>query len=473
MAAATSTGGISGKHPGRVGDSPLVAAGTWADDATAGISCTGDGEAIIRVALAHEIDALMRHAGLPLAEACDRALAGLAALGTAGLIAVGAGGRGRDALHDRRDATRMAGGCGRDRHRHRARWLTSTTSTHSRWRSSSRPVTPPRARSARRATGRPPRVVAKLPKPTPAAWTANQVAREQPELIEALLEMGAALRDAQEAAISGGGGRGLRDATLNERAAIDAVMSAATAHRPAGRALSRAMADRLRTTLHAAASDEPLREALAAGRLMSEAQAGGAWPFALEPSPPTEKPPAKKRAAAKNGAKTRDDDEPGVAGATGAATKRSGKQSRDVAAGKGDDPRETAKRGGARTGGGAATRRAAAKRRDEAAEREAAERAAAEAREAAEMQARTALEQELREARGSLRIRERVFAGAREGAEEATAAAIEARAALEQAQRAAADANDEAEAAERMLAEARSARDEARDDVARLEERLD
>ena len=92
VAAATSTGGSSGKHPGRVGDSPLIAAGTWADDATAAISCTGDGEAIIRVALAHEIDALMRHAGLELSEACDRALAGLATLGTAGLIAVGAAG---------------------------------------------------------------------------------------------------------------------------------------------------------------------------------------------------------------------------------------------------------------------------------------------------------------------------------------------------------------------------------------------
>ena len=92
VAAATSTGGSSGKHPGRVGDSPLVAAGTWADDATAAISCTGDGEAIIRVALAHEIDALMRHAGLPLADACERALAGLRHLGTAGLIAVGAEG---------------------------------------------------------------------------------------------------------------------------------------------------------------------------------------------------------------------------------------------------------------------------------------------------------------------------------------------------------------------------------------------
>ena len=92
MAAATSTGGTNGKHPGRVGDSPIIGAGTWADDATAAISCTGDGEAIIRNALAHEIDALLRHADLPLDEACERALARLAAFGTAGLIAVGADG---------------------------------------------------------------------------------------------------------------------------------------------------------------------------------------------------------------------------------------------------------------------------------------------------------------------------------------------------------------------------------------------
>jgi beta-aspartyl-peptidase (threonine type) len=93
VAAATSTGGTNGKHPGRVGDSPLIAAGTWADDATAAISCTGDGEAIIRSAVAHEVDALMRHAGLPLDEACERALAPLARHdATGGLIAVGAGG---------------------------------------------------------------------------------------------------------------------------------------------------------------------------------------------------------------------------------------------------------------------------------------------------------------------------------------------------------------------------------------------
>ncbi len=93
VAAATSTGGTTGKNPGRVGDSPLVAAGTWADDATAAVSCTGDGEAIIRAALAHEVDALMRHAGLSLAQACERALAALAWLdGTGGLIAVAGGG---------------------------------------------------------------------------------------------------------------------------------------------------------------------------------------------------------------------------------------------------------------------------------------------------------------------------------------------------------------------------------------------
>jgi isoaspartyl peptidase/L-asparaginase-like protein (Ntn-hydrolase superfamily) len=92
VAAATSTGGSSGKHPGRGGGSPLLGAGTWGDDSTAAISCTGDGEAIIRIALAHEIDALMRHAGLPLEAACERALQGLGNLGTAGLIAVGADG---------------------------------------------------------------------------------------------------------------------------------------------------------------------------------------------------------------------------------------------------------------------------------------------------------------------------------------------------------------------------------------------
>jgi beta-aspartyl-peptidase (threonine type) len=89
LAAATSTGGYWGKLPGRVGDSPLIGAGTWADDATVAVSCTGHGESIIRSALAHEVDALLRHRGLDLEEACDVAIEELGGWGEdGGLIAV-------------------------------------------------------------------------------------------------------------------------------------------------------------------------------------------------------------------------------------------------------------------------------------------------------------------------------------------------------------------------------------------------
>lgn len=74
LAAATSTGGRPGQLPGRVGDSPLVGAGIWADDATCAVSATGDGEAFVLAAFAHEVDALMRLSGLDLSAACDRAL---------------------------------------------------------------------------------------------------------------------------------------------------------------------------------------------------------------------------------------------------------------------------------------------------------------------------------------------------------------------------------------------------------------
>ena len=89
LAAATSTGGVSGQRLGRVGDSPLIGAGTWADDATVAVSCTGHGESIIRSALAHEVDALLRHRGLGLHEACELAIGDLGRWGQdGGLIAV-------------------------------------------------------------------------------------------------------------------------------------------------------------------------------------------------------------------------------------------------------------------------------------------------------------------------------------------------------------------------------------------------
>ncbi|KAF0676644.1 isoaspartyl peptidase/L-asparaginase family protein [Profundibacterium mesophilum] len=95
LAAATSTGGMTAKRPGRVGDSPLIGAGTFADDRTCAISATGDGEAFIRLSVAHEIDARMRLAGETLSEAADHVVkVELARLnGSGGLVAVNAEGR--------------------------------------------------------------------------------------------------------------------------------------------------------------------------------------------------------------------------------------------------------------------------------------------------------------------------------------------------------------------------------------------
>jgi isoaspartyl peptidase/L-asparaginase-like protein (Ntn-hydrolase superfamily) len=89
LAAATSTGGIIGQLPGRVGDTPLVGAGTWADDHSCAVSATGNGEALMLRVFAHEVDALVRLAGLSLDAACGRALQEVAAgAGTGGCVAV-------------------------------------------------------------------------------------------------------------------------------------------------------------------------------------------------------------------------------------------------------------------------------------------------------------------------------------------------------------------------------------------------
>ena len=88
LAAATSTGGITGKRWGRVGDSPLIGAGTWADDACA-VSATGSGETFIRAAVAHEISARVRYLGETCGHAADAVLADVRALGgTGGVIVV-------------------------------------------------------------------------------------------------------------------------------------------------------------------------------------------------------------------------------------------------------------------------------------------------------------------------------------------------------------------------------------------------
>lgn len=92
LAAATSTGGVFGKLPGRVGDSPLIGAGGWADRAVA-VSCTGQGEYFVRVAAAAQLAHRVRFGGQSLAAAADAVLAEIRALGgEGGLIAVDADG---------------------------------------------------------------------------------------------------------------------------------------------------------------------------------------------------------------------------------------------------------------------------------------------------------------------------------------------------------------------------------------------
>ena len=89
MAAATSTGGTPGKLPGRVGDSALIGCGTYAESTLGGVSCTGDGEAIIRVTLARRALDILKTVGEP-GHACEVAVGVLVeeGRGQGGLILV-------------------------------------------------------------------------------------------------------------------------------------------------------------------------------------------------------------------------------------------------------------------------------------------------------------------------------------------------------------------------------------------------
>jgi len=99
LAAATSTGGRRGQPPGRVGDAPVIGAGTWAEQGRVAVSATGDGEAFIRAGFAHRID-LAVAGGRRLDQAAADALAAAARWkGTGGAIVLGAEGR-LVVLHD-------------------------------------------------------------------------------------------------------------------------------------------------------------------------------------------------------------------------------------------------------------------------------------------------------------------------------------------------------------------------------------
>jgi beta-aspartyl-peptidase (threonine type) len=89
LAAATSTGGTTNKRPGRVGDTPVIGAGTYANNATCAVSATGDGEYFIRATVGRDVSALMEYRGMPLKDAAQATLDKVAKLGgTGGLIAI-------------------------------------------------------------------------------------------------------------------------------------------------------------------------------------------------------------------------------------------------------------------------------------------------------------------------------------------------------------------------------------------------
>jgi beta-aspartyl-peptidase (threonine type) len=89
VAAATSTGGLTGKRWARVGDSPIIGAGTYADDRACAVSTTGAGEYFLRISAAHEMSARIRYRGEDAQTAADAVIAEVAALGgTGGVIVV-------------------------------------------------------------------------------------------------------------------------------------------------------------------------------------------------------------------------------------------------------------------------------------------------------------------------------------------------------------------------------------------------
>ena len=88
LAAATSTGGLTNKMPGRVGDSPLINDGTYANNKTCAVSCTGTGELFMKNTIAFNVSALMEYKNYPLKEAADEMIHKRLKPGDGGLIVV-------------------------------------------------------------------------------------------------------------------------------------------------------------------------------------------------------------------------------------------------------------------------------------------------------------------------------------------------------------------------------------------------
>ena len=93
LSAGTSTGGMTNKKFGRIGDAPVIGAGTYANNKTCAVSCTGHGEYYIRLGFARDISALMEYKNLSVTEACREEIRKLTELGgDGGVIALDANG---------------------------------------------------------------------------------------------------------------------------------------------------------------------------------------------------------------------------------------------------------------------------------------------------------------------------------------------------------------------------------------------
>jgi hypothetical protein len=146
--------------------------------------------------------------------------------------------------------------------------------------------------------------VTALRKPSVAAWTLNQLVRSRARDIAAFAQAADGLRDAQAALLEGRGSpAGLREARAAERAAVDRLLEVARGLFPGGREPGATTLERVAATLHAAAADEAVRDAVLSGRLLAEREPSGFGD--LEVALP-EAPPA---AAALPGEEEEDDDD--------------------------------------------------------------------------------------------------------------------------------------------------------------------
>ncbi len=136
-----------------------------------------------------------------------------------------------------------------------------------------------------------------LAKPSAAAWILNQLQRQEPQLVRQLLDAGRELRRAQEQALGGGRAEELREATSAERSAVRELVQAAAELHPRG---GRAVLDRVRASLSAAASDDEARSLLEQGRVTKEFESFG-FPMALGGGAARPAPSARPRPRPKPG----------------------------------------------------------------------------------------------------------------------------------------------------------------------------